>query len=557
MMRRAQPNPATRLTEASDPPPPPPIVKDMSVSHFAHPDPEPGSLRPPVRSLSAALRTAVAGLGDPRAFEGDDPAASVHRLVLALLDGGIAEGRPDLQQGAEQILAATLEDLPGLTSAWVDRLPVEATGAEQVVLVVEDDAVFGATLQATLRSPGRRVELVGSCAEARTRLATGMVSLVVLDLILPDGDGRNLLLEIRSEPRTAGVALFVVSARLGTHTKGECFALGADAYFEKPLDLQAFSVAVGSRLERHGGAGTVSRRDPTTGLANRAAFLESASHLRFKSPAATAFSLAVLDLDHFRWIEETWGRQFADSVLRRAGVRLSMSLPQAASFARWDGAVFIALFVGRTAVEAARGVEQALAALRQVDFRQGREDALHLTFSAGVVDAPPGQSMEEVLGAADRLCFVAKRSGRNRVLAGNAPFTDPPLRVMLAEDDPDILRLLERQLRQEGFEPLMFEDGADALVAFPESGVGLIISDIEMPRLDGLSLLQKIRAHPAGRHVPIMMLTAMGDERYVVRAFELGADEYVTKPFLPRELVARIRRLLRRPSVAGIPAATA
>jgi diguanylate cyclase (GGDEF)-like protein len=527
----------------------------MTFSPPALPGPEPGSLRPPVRSLSAALRSAVAGLDNPRAFEGDDPAASVHRLVLALLDAGVAEGRPDLQQGAEQILAATLSELPTLTNAWLEQLPVEVVGTEQVVLVVEDDTVFGATLRATLQSPGRRVEVVGSCAEARTHLATGLVSLVVLDLILPDGDGRNLLLEIRSDPRTAGVALFVVSARLGTHTKGECFALGADAYFEKPLDLQAFAVAVGSRLERHGDAGTVSRRDPTTGLANRAAFLESASHLRFKSPANTIFSLAVLDLDHFRWIEETWGRQFADSVLRRAGVRLSMSLPQAATFARWDGAVFIAFFVGRTVAEAGRAVEQALATLRQVDFRQGREEALHLTLSAGVVEAPAGQSIEDILGAADRICFLAKRSGRNRVLTGDASLTAPPLRVMVAEDDRDIVRLLERQLRQEGFEPLIFEDGADALAAFPESGAGLIISDIEMPRLDGLSLLQKIRAHPNGRHIPIMMLTGMGDERYVVRAFELGADEYVTKPFLPRELTARIRRLLRRPSMAGVPAA--
>ncbi|MFN8652493.1 MAG: response regulator [Gemmatimonadales bacterium] len=526
----------------------------MAPPMYPSPDRGRGSSRSPVRALVGTLQAALASLGDPRAFEGDDPSSSIHRLVLALLDAGIADGRPDLQQGAEQILAATMAELPALANGWVAALPVEMHGPEQVILVVEDDHVFGATLATALHGKDRRIEVVETCAAARTRLASGDVSLVVLDLILPDGDGRNLLLELRSDPTTAGTPLFVVSARLGAYTKGECFALGADAYFEKPLDIHAFAVAVSSRLERLGDGGRMLRRDATTGLANRAAFLESASHLRLKSPAGTPFTLAVLDLDHFRWVEETWGRQFADSVLRRAGVRLSMSLPQAASFARWDGAAFIAFFAGRGIGETTRAVEQALDTLRQVDFRQGQEGGLHLTFSAGVVEAPLGQSIEEVLGAADRLCFLAKGNGRNRVLAGGSGAAPPAIRVLVAEDDRDILRLLDRQLRAEGFEPLLHEHGAAALAAFPTSGAGLIISDIEMPEMDGLEFLRQVRAHPAGRHIPIMMLTAMGDEKYVVRAFELGADEYVTKPFLPREVMARVRRLLRRPSVAGIPA---
>jgi diguanylate cyclase (GGDEF)-like protein len=517
-------------------------------------DPQLGVAHPPVRSLIGALRTAVAGLAQPRP-DTDELSASIHRLVLALLDARVAEGRSDLQQAAEQILGSTPAELPEVAAAFLARLPPELLpDSEQIVLLVEDDPIFAATLQAALRTPGRRVEIAGSGAAARTRLSQGPIALVILDLILPDGDGRNLLLEIRSDPRTAGVALFVVSARLGTQTKAECFALGADAYFEKPLDLAAFAVAVGARLERQSDRGQVARRDLVTGLANRAAFLESAAHLRDKSPVGTPFALAVLDLDHFRWVEETWGRQFADSVLRRAGVRLGMSMQQAACFARWDGAEFIAFFVGRTAEEAGQVVDQALEALRQVDFRQGREHPLTLTFSAGVVDSSVEQPIEDVLASADRLCYLAKAGGRSRVVAGTAGDGGPAPRILVAEDDPDIVRLLNRQLRREGFDPLIYTDGAEALAAFPESGAALVLSDIEMPGLDGISLLAALRAHPTGRHLPIMMLTAMGDESYIVRAFELGADDYVIKPFSARELTARIRRLLRRPSVTGIPA---
>ncbi len=526
---------------------------------MSNPEPTPrdtarGAVRPPVRSLLATLRSTVAGLRHAR-HDGDESSGSIHRLVLALLDAGIADGRPDILRAAEQILSSTLSELPASAEGFVALLPAESgPPGEQVVLLVEDDPLFAATVEAALRCPGRRIEIVGNGAEARARLAREPVALVILDLILPDGDGRNLLLEIRSDPGTAGLALFVVSARLGTQTKGECFALGADAYFEKPLDLAAFSVAVGARLERSADRGQISRRDLVTGLANRAAFLESAGHLRKKSPPGTAFALAILDLDHFRWVEETWGRQFADSVLRRAGIRLAMSLQQAACFARWDGAEFIALFAGRGAEEAGAAVADALESLRQVDFRQGQDQLLTLTFSAGVVDAPADQSIEDVLAAADRLCYLAKTGGRNRVVSGEPGGSAPQLRILVAEDDPDITRILSRQLRREGFDPVVFSNGADALAAFPASGAAMVITDIEMPTIDGLSLLAALRAHPTGRHLPIMMLTAMGDESFIVRAFELGADDYLTKPFSARELTARIRRLLRRPSVTGIPA---
>lgn len=510
--------------------------------------------RPAVRPLQAALRTAIAGLVQSGGT--DDAAESVRRLVRVLLSVEPVEQAPGLLDAARAVFLAPLAELPDAATAFAELAdaltPAASVNGGRTVLIVEDDELFARALAATLASPGRKIEIVGTAAEARTRLASAPVALVVLDLILPDSDGRNILLEFRSDPRTAGLPLFVVSARLGTHTKAECFALGADGYFEKPLDLAAFAVAVSARLERHDAA-QLARRDAVTGLPNRAAFFELLAHMRANTAPETPFSLAVLDLDHFRWIEETWGRQFADGVLRRAAVRLAMSLRTASCFARWDGAEFIAFFADRSAGEAAPFVEQGLEALRRVDFRQGVDEPLALTFSAGVTDLRQDQSVEDAIDVADRLRFAAKSGGRNRVVVGQVGAALPVSRILLAEDDNDIVRLLTRHLRREGFEVVHAADGAEALALFPTSGASLLISDVEMPNLDGLGLLRAIREHPAGKHLPVMMLTAMGDESYVVRAFELGADDYVIKPFSAREVTARIRRMLRRPSVAGVP----
>jgi diguanylate cyclase (GGDEF)-like protein len=477
-----------------------------------------------------------------------------------LLDGGTLDGRPDLAAAAARVVAAEDSSIRGAALALVAQLESVVHGAAgcvpDVILLIEDDPQFSRTLEVALQGAGRRIHVAATAKQGREILRREAVGLVILDLILPDGDGRNILLELRSEPRTAALPVFVVSARFGTRTKAECFALGADAYFEKPIDLEAFAVAVGSRLERHTDLVQLARRDPVTGLPNRAAFLEGCTRVRRESPPDTRFALAVLDLDHFRWIEDSWGRQFSETVLRRAGIRLAMALRQASLFARWDGAEFIALFAGCDAVEAGAVVDQALTELRRVDFRPGEAAPLTVTFSAGVADMARDVPMEEAIGLADRLRYVAKASGRNRVVAGEPATAAPSQRILLAEDDPNVVRLLTRHLRREGFEVAAFSDGTTALENATESGAALVISDIEMPKLDGLGLLERLRAHSEFRHVPIMMLTAMGDEAYIVRAFELGADDYVLKPFSIREVTARIRRLLRRPCLAGVPQRT-
>lgn len=423
------------------------------------------------------------------------------------------------------------------------------------LLLIEDDTDLARLFATVLDEAGHTVTVAPTLASAQNHLAGGIWDLVLLDLLLPDGDGRQLLEQLRSQPSTSTLPVFVASARVGPQARAECIALGADAYFEKPVDIDSLVHAIGRRLERYSQHQAQSRRDPVTGLPNRAAFLEACAALRAGHPDDVPISIAVLDFDHFLWVRETWGRTYADGILRRAGVRLSMLLSQAECLARWDGSDFVALFARRTPAEASLALESALETLRIVNFRQGHTEPLVLTFSAGVAELEADGSINDALAQADRLCYIAKASGRTRVITGDATTTVPARRVLLAEDDPSVTTLLQRYLRREGFTVSAFPNGQAALAAAPHSGAALIITDIEMPELDGLGLIQGIREHPLVRHLPIMVLSGMGDENTIVRAFELGADEYVLKPFSAREVAVRVRRLLRRPATDGVMAA--
>jgi len=121
--------------------------------------------------------------------------------------------------------------------------------------------------------------------------------------------------------------------------------------------------------------------------------------------------------------------------------------------------------------------------------------------------------------------------------------------ILVVDDEPQILRLVRAYLEEAGFRVVTASDGEQALYVARHEHPDLIILDILMPKMDGLEFTRRIRRE---RDVPIIMLTARVEETDRIVGLELGADDYVTKPFSPRELVARVRAVLRR--VQGPPA---
>ncbi|MEI5924479.1 response regulator transcription factor [Bacillus sp. TD10] len=115
--------------------------------------------------------------------------------------------------------------------------------------------------------------------------------------------------------------------------------------------------------------------------------------------------------------------------------------------------------------------------------------------------------------------------------------------VLLVEDERRLREIVSDYFRNEGFEVIEAEDGKKALELFAEHEIDLIMLDIMLPEIDGWSVCRRIRKESA---VPIIMLTARSDEDDTLLGFELGADEYVTKPFSPKVLVARAKTLLKR-----------
>jgi phosphate regulon transcriptional regulator PhoB len=123
--------------------------------------------------------------------------------------------------------------------------------------------------------------------------------------------------------------------------------------------------------------------------------------------------------------------------------------------------------------------------------------------------------------------------------------------ILVIEDDRDIVELVRYNLEKEGFRVIAIGDGVSGLAQLRKSAPDLLILDLMLPKLSGLEVCKEVRREPALNRLPILMLTARGEEADRVVGLELGADDYVTKPFSPRELAARIKALLRRVEPAG------
>jgi DNA-binding response OmpR family regulator len=124
-------------------------------------------------------------------------------------------------------------------------------------------------------------------------------------------------------------------------------------------------------------------------------------------------------------------------------------------------------------------------------------------------------------------------------------------KILIIEDEKDIVRMLEYNLRKEGFRTLSARDGESGLDTAKREHPDLLLLDVMLPGIDGLEICKSIKNYKKTANIPIIMLTARSQEADKVVGLELGADDYVTKPFSPRELVARVKALLRRARDTG------
>jgi len=492
-------------------------------------------------------RLEVLGSGLRRLREGDEEGiGTIRRMGRVFLNWSIGEGFEKVEKAAFGVVRAkdpklieTGEVLQLLLEEVVSGL--DPSNSERfVVVAVEENPDDAALLELALASTDRTVHIVPTGAEAEEILSSEEVALLVLDLVLPDIDGRTLLSQIRILDRYKDLAIFVVSGKESPEVKAECLALGADAFFEKPVNPTAIAAAASSSLHRRTTGRFSAQTDSLTRLLNRTAIRDLWGRWTFPDPS----SIGIIGLDRFHALEKRFDHEIVDNVIASVGALLRDSVPRGCVSARWEESDFLILCPGLDRRSAVGLLEKIVAGVRSLDQEDQKGETFRITASGGVVEILSGSTFNDAVEKAYALLEEAMEASGN-TLAESAG-SEKAITILVAEDDPISAGILLHRLEKEGFKVLHYPDGTQALEGALSNRIELAILDVKMPGMDGFELLERLRKVPAYYELPIMMLTSMGREEDIVRGFDLGADDYMVKPFSPVEVLARVRRLLSR-----------
>lgn len=431
------------------------------------------------------------------------------------------------------------------------------TGNEPVILLIDDETSMLMYLKEELQKQGWMVNAIANPVKAISAFYDIHPDCVIIDVYMGQKSGFEVLAFLKEKMKQQFLPTIMISSDNSKSIRMQSYQMGADDFIAKPFELDELTVRIRRHIERKNLIDNLLLVDELTRVYNRKYLNQAYDQLRAELIRnKETFSIVMIDIDHFKRVNDSYGHLVGDQVLKQfASFLVSHSRPGDIVI-RFGGEEFILILPELSIDEAKKVMERLVLEFRETKINTEKGE-LSCTFSAGIVEVnSTTQSLEEWLLLADNALYDAKESGRNQVKIANqelAGVHQKLVKVAIVDDDPIIRTMLVdllETLGKEGqyhLEIHSFKDGS-AFINDEWSKTEhayLVILDGIMPRMDGIEVLQHLRSKRSDRYT-VIMLTSRKSERDIARALQLGADDYITKPFKLLELETRIRHLLRR-----------
>ncbi|MGO4889277.1 diguanylate cyclase [Anaerobacillus sp. MEB173] len=426
------------------------------------------------------------------------------------------------------------------------------------ILLIDDDLTLLMFLKEELEKQGWHVFATADPEKAISIFYDYQPDCVIVDLYLKEKTGLGVLSILNHKLNKQFIPQIMISVNNSKEVRMKSYELGADDFIAKPFDMSEFIIRVKRQLERKALVDRLVLIDELSGVYSRKHLKDSFERLCNESYRnETSFCLAILDLDHFKDINDQYGHLVGDEVIKEFASYLNKFSRKNDTVFRYGGEEFV-LLIPNTQVDHAENIlERLLEGFSSKEFTEDHK-TFNVTFSAGVVEINDANiELEYWVKTADAALYNAKQSGRNQIKRWDRKLRKTPKRVIKAaivDDDPIIRSIMLEVLKK------ITEEGSITIEASPfKSGnelfekewhktesSGLIILDGVMPDIDGIEVLKRIRAMEHQDRFTVLMLTARKSEKDISQALQLGADDYVAKPFNIHVIEDRIKRLIRK-----------
>jgi diguanylate cyclase (GGDEF)-like protein len=433
------------------------------------------------------------------------------------------------------------------------RLAEERHVQPGTVLVVDTDPYGAQTARFALERAGHLVYTLFDPERVWETLETVVPELMLVGARLGTCTGVELSLATRADPRWRDLPVILAAAAHEEAHVREAYVDGIDDVVRKPLDPRLLAARVNNRLRLSRQLRRRDETDPVTGLASRSkGEREFERLLRLVRRHAQRFALLSVRLDRYEDLRGRHGQAVVDTAMRRLSQLLRETFRGEDVIASWSaGELLVGLFDADVVIARERA-RMIMTSVRTTPVPSAGGTTIPVTCSVGIAAVPDVPAELGLLhAAADSALLMAGAHTSDAVLA---VASDPGehstgrVDVLLVDDDPASASLVMHALEGRRYSVRWMRDGADAAAALtgesPTLSARVIILEVNLPSLDGLSVLRTLAAAHALRRTRVVMLSPRNSDAETLQAFELGAFDYVPKPFSVAVLVERVRRAL-------------
>lgn len=424
---------------------------------------------------------------------------------------------------------------------------------EARILAIVEEPEVQAALHTAFASPRFALQVLTTPTMLIEALEDCRPDVLILDADITNGGGIPLCHVVRSDPQWGGLPVLFLATQPGADTIHRIFSAGADELVYKPVVASELITHITRRATRARQAVANTETDPLTGAAPRQKANASLDRLlrlavRYQQP----FSLAQVAFDQAQPFKEQHGITAWKHGIHRLGQCLLESFRTEDVIVRWNPTQFVIGGYGLAREDGVQRLAETLEAFRRTPLTNNNQTSLSATFSAGIAQHPgDGNDIAALCQAAEQALLHAQEAGGDRIVPTGwqqevVQHTD----VLVLDEDAPLAGLLLHALETRGYHAQWLRDGQEAVEALcgetPHLKARVVLLDLGLPSLDGLTVLRQLAQDNVLQQTRAIVLTARAAEAEIVEALELGAVDYVTKPFSMPVLMRRIRRELHK-----------
>ena len=446
-----------------------------------------------------------------------------------------------LKRGKSNKVVSTSQEEKILSDSEYTNLTTSGT-----ILIIDDDVELLELLERVLREYGYQILITSEPEDGLSILEEEKIDLVLLDIILSEIDGFSLFKKMRSMDFQEPVIF--LSAKDNVEDKVKGLELGAEDYITKPFEIKELKARIDSVLEKYNNFKNKIIKDQLTDAYTKNYFQESAQEEKERfSRGDKRFSVAFIDLDDFKAINDNYGHLIGDELLKEFAQFLFHNLRKIDQVYRFGGDEFLVLFPETSAQEAYTVLQRLKEKFTNYNFSNLNLDKkIELEFSSGIAEIKsPKDEIKAVLEKADQALYDVKQNNKGRVkISHQVAETRENKNILIIDDENVIVDLIRTRLNSLGYNIKYSSNGKEGISLVEKTAPELIILDLMMPKLNGFEVIRQLKSDPDTEDIKIIVLSSKQSDKDINRTFELGADDYLSKPFSLAELENRVKRII-------------